>query len=85
MSKLQLRIVEVTWLDISSHLGWYHIEDAEGLQPLPITSVGYYLGEGNGVLNIATDCGYGYREGEVQDVLSLPMGCIISITPLRKR
>lgn len=84
MAKSQFRLVEVSWLDISSHHGWYEMEELDDLQPIPITSVGYYLGEENGVLRIAMGFGKDSYANRLKEVVVFPKGCVISVRPLRK-
>jgi hypothetical protein len=76
-----LEPVEVTWVDHAFHNGDYR-EGKSGL--VTVTSVGYLVREDKEEVHIAQSFGPD-DDARPQEVLSLIAGCVLTITPLKRK
>ncbi len=71
-----LQPVQVTWIDIIKDPGWDSHEDVECPE---FKSIGYFVYQDHRCIKIADTID---ADGTGYAVMALPLGCVLSITPL---
>lgn len=74
------QMVLVDWLDANSHYGWSS-EGEHDVEPSLCHSLGFVLMDAPDYIRLA----FGFSDqGNIQDSLSIPRGCILAVKPLRE-
>ena len=70
------KIVKIIWLDSLTHSPWTELDEAQCLEPVAITSIGYII-EDN--VSYVTVVGMIRLEECVSMIQAIPRGCILKI------